>query len=185
MENLVLHRFQVRSKSLKYFNTSKEEKNSASALLTAVVNVRRQTLQQTSEAVVQQVRFLILAGTTKSTWSKSLFENLILFTNHFFNPTPSLQNTSCYKFSRTICRDFHYERQKTPVVPINVNLNAFLVNNIAFKTANWLETHCLVKYICTYKKLFSTCNCQKGLNLPTSDSTCAATMLRNIAKIRI
>ena len=113
MENLVLHRFQVRSKSLKYCNTSKKEKNSASALLTAVVNVRRQTLQQTSEAVVQQVRFLILAGTTKSTWSKSFFENLILFTNHFFNPTtPSLQNTLCYKFSRTICRDLHYKLKK-------------------------------------------------------------------------
>jgi hypothetical protein len=113
MENLVLHRFQVRSKSLKYRHTSKKEKNSAGTLLTAVVNVRRQTLQQTSEAVVQQVRFLILAGTAKSTWSKSFFESLILFTNHFFNPTmPSLQNTFCYKFSRTICRDLHYERKK-------------------------------------------------------------------------
>ena len=120
---------------------SKKEKNSASALLTAVVNVRRQTLQQTSKAVVQQVRFLILAGTAKSTWSKSFFENLILFTNHFFNPTtPSLQNTLCYKFSRT-SRDFYYELQKNPVVPMNVNSNAFLVNNIVLKTADWLETH--------------------------------------------
>ena len=142
MENLVLHRFQVRSKSLKYCNTSKKEKNSASALLTAVVNVRRQTLQQTSKAVVQQVRFLILAGTAKSTWSKSFFENLILFTNHFFNPTtPSLQNTLCYKFSRTICREFQYELQKTPVEPMNVNSSAFLVKDIVFKTAAWLQTH--------------------------------------------
>jgi hypothetical protein len=145
-----LHRFQVCSKSLKYCNTSKKEKNSASALLTAVINVCRQTLQQTSEAVVQQVRFLILAGTTKSTWSKSFFENLILFTNHFFNPTtPSLQNTLCYKFSRTICWDFHYERQKTPVVPMNVNSNAFLVKNIVFKTADWLETHLCSIFVLT------------------------------------
>jgi hypothetical protein len=43
----------------------------------------------------------------------------------------------------------------------------------------------LVKYICTYKKLFSTCNCQNGLDLPTSDSTCPATMLRRIAEIKI
>ena len=114
MENLVLHRFQVCSLSLKYFYKSKKEKNSASALLTSVVNVCRQTLQQTSESVVQQVRFLILAGTAKSTWSTSFFENLILFTNHFFNPTtPSPQNTLlCHKFSRTICRDFHYEHKK-------------------------------------------------------------------------
>jgi hypothetical protein len=75
MENLVLHRFQVRSKSLKYRTTSKKEKNSASALLTVVVNVCIRTLQQTSKAVVQQVRFLILAGTAKPTWSKSFFEN--------------------------------------------------------------------------------------------------------------
>ena len=137
-----MHRFQVRSKSQKYCNTSRKEKNSASALLTAVVNVRRRTLQQTSKAVVQQVRFLILAGTAKSTWSKSFFESLILFTNHCFNPTmPSLLNTFCYKFSCTICRDFHYERQKTPVVPMNVNSSAFLVNSIVFKTADWLETH--------------------------------------------
>jgi hypothetical protein len=140
--------------------------------------------KHSSKAVVQQVRFLILAGTAKSTWSKSFFENLILFTNHFFNPTtPSLQTTSCYKFSRTICRDFHYELQKTPVVPMNINWNAFLVNDIVFKTADWLET--LVKYICIYKKVFSICNCQNGLNLPTSDSTCPATMLRNIAKMKI
>jgi hypothetical protein len=128
MENLILHRFQVRSKSLKYCNTSKKEKNSASALLTAVVNVCRQPLQQTSEAVVQQVRFLILAGTAKSTWSKSIFENLILFTNHFFNPTNYLSGLSL----RT---------SKTPVVPMNVNLNAFLVNKIVFETADWLEIH--------------------------------------------
>jgi hypothetical protein len=121
---------------------SKKEKNSASALLTAVVNVSRQTLQQTSKSVVQQVRFLILAGTAKSTWSKSFLENLILFTNHFFNPTtPSLQNTLCYKFIRSICRDLHYELQKTPVVPMNVNSNAFLVNDIVVKTADGLETH--------------------------------------------
>jgi hypothetical protein len=168
MENLVLHRFQALSRRLKYCNTSKKKKNSARALLTAVVNVLRRTLQ------VQQVRFVILAGTTKSTWSKSFFENLILFTNHFFNPTtPSLQNTLCCKFSLTICRDFHYELQKTPVVPINVNLNAFLVNNIVFKR---LVGNTLVKYICAYKKLFSTCNCQNGLNLPISDSTCPATI---------
>ncbi len=143
MENLVLHRFQGRSKSRKYCNTSKKEKNSASAILTAVVNVCRQTLQQTSKAVVQQVRFLIIAGTAKSTWSKSFFENIILFTNHFFNPTTpsSLRNTLCYKFSRKICRGFLYELQKTLVVPMNVNSNAFLVNDIVFKTADWLETH--------------------------------------------
>ena len=121
---------------------SKKGKNSSRALLTVVVNVRSRTLQQTSEAVVQKVRFFILVGTAKSTWSKSFFENLILFTNHFFNPTTrSLQNTLCYKFSRTICRDFHCELQNTPVVPINVNSNAFLVKNIVFKTADWLETH--------------------------------------------
>jgi hypothetical protein len=74
---------------------------------------------------------------------KVIFENLSLFTNHFFNPTTSsLQNTLCYKFSRTICRDFHHELQKTPaVVPMKVNAKTFLVNDIVFKTADWLETH--------------------------------------------
>jgi hypothetical protein len=42
------------------------------------------------------------------------------------------------KFSR---RGFLYKLQKTPVVPMNVNSNAFVVNDIVFKTADWLETH--------------------------------------------
>jgi hypothetical protein len=72
---------------------------------------------------------------------------------------------------------------KAPVVPINVNSNAFLVSYIVFKKADWLETH-LWNILVLTKKLFSTFDCQNGLDLPTSDSNCPATTLRNIAEIK-
>jgi hypothetical protein len=65
-----------------------------------------------------------------------------MFTNHF-----TILRRLPYKVPNAtnlvalFVRKFHYELQKTPVVPINVNSNAFLVNYIVLKMADWLETH--------------------------------------------
>lgn len=116
---------------------SKKGKNASSAFETAEVNVGRQTIQANFQSCGPTGKVFISSGCSKVHMVKVIFEKIICSRINFFNPTtPSIQTTLCYKFSRTICRDFPYELQKTPVVPIDVNSNALLVKYIIFKTAD-------------------------------------------------
>ena len=76
---------------------STKGKKAANAAVTAVVNVGRLDAPTTLRICGPVGKVFISNGYSKVDIVKVTFENLILFTNQFFNPTTlSLQITSCY-----------------------------------------------------------------------------------------